>query len=51
MGFKYLEEQGKYDRLLKEMKSCFTSLRTVIQTNFHNMNEYQRPCFDAKGAF
>ena len=45
MGFKYLEEQGKYDRLLKEMKSCFTSLRTVIQTNFHNMNEYQREHF------
>ena len=45
MGFKYLEQQGKYDRLLKEMKSCFTSLRTVIQTNFHNMNEYQREHF------
>ena len=45
MGFKYLEAQGKYDRLLKEMVSCFTSLRSVIQTNFHNMNEYQREHF------
>ena len=45
MGFKYLEQQGKYDKLLKEMKSCFTSLRSVIQTNFHNMNEYQREHF------
>lgn len=45
MGFKYLEQQGKYDKLLKEMKSCFSSLRSVIQTNFHNMNEYQREHF------
>ena len=47
MGFKYLEKQGKYDKLLKEMKSCFATLRDIIQINFHNMNEYQREHFVA----
>lgn len=44
-GFKYIEEKGNYDKLIKQMQKCYDSLRQIILLNFHNMNEYQREHF------